>query len=626
MSYSTRLVWIDVELHPYLSNDIERRRALGLLFQLALCLLLLTMRHAWCQAQAYAAIWSAIVAFVAHRAAHCDVANKLTSSDAKRYCTTCCSENGNSVAVGVERAPPSYYERLFYRPVALAHIAFTISAWIAYGALFHEGAHTTLEDALLVESRPRAELGTGALLLPETLPWLLRNLRVLALVTLAAFSGALVKGVRSWRFERAHVVLFVALLLLPDSRSTPQALAGSQLALRSALFVALFWASEQLERARAHLDFVSHYTQASSALLLSVMMANREARRSRLSEERAAESSSLAIEANAGRTAVRKRHSMLQTPIELHQRRTSDAVLSGARSLLRSAWVLMCAPIARNAPALSLLCLLVVLAWLVRARTHSAALLQRKLAFLRLDGVDAGAEDAAESGVRSSSGEDEGADAGTVARSRETVQQSARHDRTRAHNANSSRRPRPVGARNRFLFAENSESATDSECSAEPHRHRSSAAPPVSLLPDRNGRALPIQSVRQRRRPKRAKRTAGRARTPPPPPPTEKARTSPLTSHDEATSVSATSVPTVDTTTTTRSDSPTPTPIQSPADEFIAVLNMDSSFVSQTAAPLTHANGSASGHVAPVKKLPDELFDRIAAASRRVSKSSKEQD
>lgn len=359
MALHRRTVWLSVcqelDFRFFLSSVLA-------FIVLQLAVPAVTYRAAWCQMQAYTALALLCVAIVLRERERRDQIELVVKPIDSVYCAECRRDDALSIIVG-RRAhtagSDSAYERLFAPSVRCSLMVALWLAWLAYGALFHEGLHEHAIDSVV-----RAAIGFSSYV-PEAL----RTARALvyfamALVSLLAPQSAPV-----------HLALAALLLPFPTRTATPQALSFVSLAARTSLFVALFVVADLFEQVTAHCRWLRQHDPERSMTLAACEMAAGRARRVRLKRSGGVDSGS----ASAGDVRIDMEHAM--QPSEVYGRRYSaHAAVRYFLVALRSAWLLV---VSHRFMALGALQLALMLVMIARERL----VLRRAIENKKLDGV-----------------------------------------------------------------------------------------------------------------------------------------------------------------------------------------------------------------------------------------------
>lgn len=194
-------------------------------------------RGLFCQLQAYVVIVTLIVSYIMYDSRVEDMKGRRSSIHGGLHCVDCGGPSRAVVKVGWNHKAGTLYDAVFYDPINVWAMLAVWGGWVAYGALFHEGAHIADENALLEES-------SGVL----------RTVRVFLLVT---FSFSSLLGPSEHTYQTAFVCAI--LTLFPDVRSTPHSLDAVELAVRTGVFITLFITSEILHRFEDLSDYVTHF-------------------------------------------------------------------------------------------------------------------------------------------------------------------------------------------------------------------------------------------------------------------------------------------------------------------------------------------------------------------------------
>lgn len=194
-------------------------------------------RTVWCQIQAAAVIAITFVAMLFRERERKERTEHGVKQQHIVYCLNCRRTNQTALSFGsrvaVTRAESSIYEKLFV-PIFSGSLMLGVWAgWIAYGALFHEGAHeAAVNEAIEVFFGFSDEL---PIFIHTMRAWLLFLFAVVSLFTHASFS-------------LYHVVFLLLCSLLPPASATAQALSLDELTARTSLFCALFIVAETFEQ------------------------------------------------------------------------------------------------------------------------------------------------------------------------------------------------------------------------------------------------------------------------------------------------------------------------------------------------------------------------------------------
>lgn len=248
---------------------------------LSVATLAFSARLVLCQLQAYVLLALGVVALLLYVRADCDQHEHSVVALRSPWCLDCSSISRAAILSGARAARVrSNYERLYWsapRPYLMLAVWLM---WIAYGSLFHSAAHQAHEDeffALWLRSLWKGWNASDASIVVA----LFRTLRRFLLLGGALYSiltdyFALTSAPQrsapgAWHVHAA--LLFFALLFMPTSGSTAQALDTLTLLARTHLFVALFCVSEQIDAELRYWCWVAQYDSSYRRMLVSAQMA-----------------------------------------------------------------------------------------------------------------------------------------------------------------------------------------------------------------------------------------------------------------------------------------------------------------------------------------------------------------
>lgn len=301
-----------------------RDALLGATLLLTACFAI-SYRTIWCQIQAAAIILVSIAALVFRENERKQRIELGIKQQNLVYCMCCQRTSQTSLTFGSRVAAlqkeSTLYEKLSV-PVFGSSLMLTVwIVWVAYSALFHEGAH---EAAVNQE----IEVIFG---FSEQLPPVLHTIRTFVLFSMAMFSYF-----ANATFALIHLSVVLLCALLPPSTATAQALTLGELISRTAQFCALFFVSEVYEMNFRYAMWLRAPKVERNSVLTAIQNAFKkdvEVRKPRSSDvPRDAVSIELLAESEVGRS---------------HYLSSSAAHLLTA---LRSSWVLL---VPREAVALS---------------------------------------------------------------------------------------------------------------------------------------------------------------------------------------------------------------------------------------------------------------------------------
>lgn len=232
----------------------------------------LVYRAQWCQLQAYAVALLVAIAVALH--VHAGAIERLVGARLswRAFCAACGARDTLGVQPGAfnERGV-SLFETLYPWPTPLRTAVLlpaSWAAWLAYGALFHEGVHVTRDEKI-------AEMWFGG----DSVGWL-RTVRTVLLFVMATqhiFSGDQRRdSVTAMRASLMHSFVFLVLCLFPDATATPQSLSFVLLVERAMLCTAALLLTERLERVRLLACVMRSYDVAHTWCMAILCMARGE--------------------------------------------------------------------------------------------------------------------------------------------------------------------------------------------------------------------------------------------------------------------------------------------------------------------------------------------------------------
>jgi len=282
------------------------------------------------------------------------------------YCLQCGRTSETALAFGalvaLTRGESSIYEKL-HVPLFNASLMLGVwAAWVAYGALFHEGAHEAAVNAAL-------EVSFG---FSDTLPALVHAARLVAL-----FAAAVVSLFARRAFALPHLgVLFLA-ALLPPAGATAQALSLGELTSRTALFAALFLVADAFELNARYCAWLRSPHSERNVVIAAVHCALKGDKPLPRPAPAPAPEGSVSLDilseaaAAAGADVGGRSYSLHNSAAHLV-------------TALRSAWVLL---VSCEGASLALVLLVLMLALMLRERlVVRAQVTAKKLDFIRFDG------------------------------------------------------------------------------------------------------------------------------------------------------------------------------------------------------------------------------------------------
>ena len=303
-------------------------------------------RTEWCQVQALAVILLVGGALLWRERERRERVEYGIKQQNIVYCLNCRRTSQIALAFGsrvaATREESTAYEKLFVPVFSVSVLLLGLAAWIAYGALFHEGAHEAAEMKAI-------EVLFG---FSDTLPRLISSARVLLLFGVTILSLFL-----SQKFALVHAGVVFLCALLPPASATPQALSLSELTARIALYCTLFIVAETFEMSARHCAWLRCTTTPSerNTILLAFYCASKGDRGTRPLVDTASTSIDVFSEIECGRD-----YSVYRSAARL-------------TSALRSVWILL---VSSEVAALGVLQVLLMLALLARERkilsTHIA--------------------------------------------------------------------------------------------------------------------------------------------------------------------------------------------------------------------------------------------------------------
>ena len=232
----------------------------------------LVYRSQWCQLQAYAVVLLVAVAFAMR--AHVNAIGRLVGARLswRAFCAACGARDTVAVQPGAFNVRGvSLFETVYPWPTPLrtsALLPALWAAWLAYGALFHEGVHVTQDDSVA-----RQWLGGS------NVSWL-RTARTMLLFAAAfehLFSGHRRRdSVIAVRAAVVHCAIVLCLALFPEASATPQSLSFALLIERAMLCVATLLLTERLERVRLLVSLMRSYDVTHAWCMAVVCMARGE--------------------------------------------------------------------------------------------------------------------------------------------------------------------------------------------------------------------------------------------------------------------------------------------------------------------------------------------------------------
>lgn len=224
--------------------------------------LAINYRTVWCQIQAGAIIAVTIVALACREHERKERTEKGIKQQHLVYCLNC--RRTSSVAlvfgsrVAAERAATTIYEKLFVPIFSCSLMLGTWVVWVAYSALFHEGAHEKAFDQAI-------EVIFG---FSENLPSVVHSMRALALFAAAVFSLFAKQSFSLW-----HAILILACSLFPPASGTAQELTLAELTARTALYATLFIVAETFELNARYCAWLRASRAERNGVLLAVQNA-----------------------------------------------------------------------------------------------------------------------------------------------------------------------------------------------------------------------------------------------------------------------------------------------------------------------------------------------------------------
>lgn len=224
--------------------------------------LAINYRTIWCQIQAAAIIVIAITALLCKERERKERVELGIKQQNLVYCLCCQRTSQTALTFGsrvaLQQHESTIYEKLFV-PVYGCSLMLTVWViWVAYSALFHEGAH---EAAVNQE----IEVIFG---FSEQLPPVLHTIRTFLLFTMAILSLFV-----NSTFSLIHLAVVLLCALLPPSTSTAQTLTLGELTSRTALFCTLFLIAESYEMNLRHNLWIRNARNERNTLLVAIQNA-----------------------------------------------------------------------------------------------------------------------------------------------------------------------------------------------------------------------------------------------------------------------------------------------------------------------------------------------------------------
>lgn len=312
-------------------------------------------RTQWCQVQAVAVILLVALALFARESERRTRVEYGIKQQNIVYCLNCRRTTNTALSFGTNvalaRTESTAYEKLFMPVFSASLLLLGVAAWIAYGALFHEGAHEAAENKAI-------EVLFG---FSDTIPGIIRSARV-AILFLASILSLFLTS----RFAIVHAVITFLAALLPPASGTPQALALTELIARIALYCTLFVVAETYELNARYCAWLRNAPVERNTLLLAVYCALKGDRGTKPLVDTASTTIDVFSEVEIGRD-----YSMYRSA-------------SRITTVLRSGWVLL---VSCEGSALGVLQLLVMLLLLARERKIlSRQIADNKVRFVHFEG------------------------------------------------------------------------------------------------------------------------------------------------------------------------------------------------------------------------------------------------
>jgi hypothetical protein len=220
-----------------------------------------TERQAWCQLQGYTILIVSTLALFLYVRHQANLVEETVESVRAHYCVECCKESRSALIIGrLTKEIPSNYERLFPSHPRFYFALFIWLAWIAYGAVFHEGQHALAEEALIDSLFSKQNLHSHSL----------RSLRMLLLFAISIAICVMPQQKTVIIYSSAT---FFLLMFFPDENSSAQTLGSLQMAARTGVFICLFLLAELADRAREYRLWIDRYNSVCETHLICLQMA-----------------------------------------------------------------------------------------------------------------------------------------------------------------------------------------------------------------------------------------------------------------------------------------------------------------------------------------------------------------
>jgi len=224
--------------------------------------LAINYRTIWCQIQAAAIIVIAITALLCKERERKERVELGIKQQSLVYCLCCQRTSQTALTFGsrvaLQQHESTIYEKLFVPVYGCSLMLSVWVIWVAYSALFHEGAH---EAAVNQE----IEVIFG---FSEQLPPVLHTIRTFLLFMMAILSLFVNSA-----FSLIHMTVVLLCALLPPSTATAQTLTLGELTSRTALFCALFLIAESYEMNLRHNLWIRNARNERNTLLIAIQNA-----------------------------------------------------------------------------------------------------------------------------------------------------------------------------------------------------------------------------------------------------------------------------------------------------------------------------------------------------------------
>lgn len=224
--------------------------------------LAIVYRTIWCQIQAAAIILITIAALLCKERERKERVELGIKQQSLVYCMCCQRTNQTALTFGsrvaLQQHDSTIYEKLAVPVFGCSLMLLVWVIWIAYSALFHEGAH---EAAVNQE----IEVIFG---FSEQLPPVLHTIR-----TFLLFMMAMLSLFANTTFAVWHMAAVLLCALLPPSTATAQTLTLGELTARTALFCSLYVVAETYEMNLRHNLWIRNSRNERNSLLVAIQNA-----------------------------------------------------------------------------------------------------------------------------------------------------------------------------------------------------------------------------------------------------------------------------------------------------------------------------------------------------------------